>query len=65
MAGAWCCPCLCLIPKLLYVDELEFVFYLLFINFIEERHVVPVDFLYKAFFRTPMALHENRFTVRL
>ena len=33
-------------PKLLYVDELEFVFYLLFIDVTEERHVVPFDFLY-------------------
>ena len=28
-------------PKLLYVDEIEYVFYLLFINVTEERHVVP------------------------
>ena len=48
MAGARCCPCLCLNPKLLYVDELEFVFYLLFINVTEEGHVVPFDFLYKV-----------------
>ena len=32
MAGARCCPCLCLNPKLLYVDELEFVVHLLFIE---------------------------------
>ena len=30
MAGARCCPCLCFNPKFLYVDELEFVVYLLF-----------------------------------
>ena len=65
MAGARCCPYLCLNPKLLNVDELEFVFFLLFINVTEERHVVPFDFLYKSFFRTPMALHVYRFTVRL
>ena len=52
-------------PKLLYVDELEFVVHLLFINVTEERHVVPFDFLYKSFFRTPMALREYGFTVRL
>ena len=65
MEGARPCPCLCLNPKLLYVDELEFVFFLLFINVTEERNVVPFDFLYKSFFRTPMALHEYRFKVRL
>ena len=30
MAGARCCPCLCFNSKFLYVDELEFVVYLLF-----------------------------------
>ena len=30
MAGARCCPCLCFNPKFIYVDELEFVVYLLF-----------------------------------
>ena len=44
------------------MDELEFVFFLLFINVTEERHVVPFDFLYKSFFWTPMALHKYRFT---
>ena len=58
VAGARRCPWLCLNPKLLYVDGLEFVFFLLFINVTEERHVVPFDFLYKSFFRTPIALHE-------
>ena len=41
MAGARCCPCLCLNPKILYVDELEFVFYLLFIN-VTEEYELPV-----------------------
>ena len=35
-------------PKLLYVDELEFVVHLLFIDVTEERHVVPFAFLYEA-----------------
>ena len=35
-------------PKLHYVDELEFVFYLLFINVTVEGNAVPFDFLYKA-----------------
>ena len=35
-------------PKLLYVDELEFVVHLLFIDVTEERHVVPFAFLYVA-----------------
>ena len=52
-------PWLRLNPKLLYVDELEFVFYLLFIDVTEERHVVPFDFLYKA------ELDDSRTTTRL
>ena len=35
-------------PKLLYVDELEFVVHLLFIDVTEECHVVPFAFLYEA-----------------
>ena len=35
-------------PKFLYVDELEFVVHLLFIDITEERHVVPFAFLYEA-----------------
>ena len=48
VARAPCCPWIRLNPKLLYVDELEFVFYLLFIDVTEERQVVPFDFLYEA-----------------
>ena len=47
MAGARCCPCFCFNPKLLYVDVLEFVFYLLFINVTVESNVVPFYFLFK------------------
>ena len=46
-------------PKLLYVDELQFVFYLLFFDVTEERHVVPFHFLYEA------ELDDSRTTTRL
>ena len=59
MPGARRCPWLCLNPKLLHVDELQFVVHLLFINVTEERHVVPFDFLYKA------ELDDSRTTTRL
>ena len=59
VASARRCPWLRLNPKLLYVDELVFVFYLLFIDVTEERHVVPFHFLYEA------ELDDSRTTTRL